>query len=165
VTVNQSVSGSALAAHQVLAAEEHSAGGLGLLILVGLLAASAFLFVLLSRSLRRMRANVASGQFLGVDSDRLHEPIDPRQALRRRSAYLGGKAPVVEGEVVGGEDGGREALGGGAVAGQITSGDVVEGEVAGGGGGKTKSRKGGAGNTAAGSPVDLPVQPGPPPGR
>jgi hypothetical protein len=93
VTVNQSVSGSALAAHQVLAAEEHSAGGLGLLILVGLLAASAFLFVLLSRSMRRMRANVASGQFLGVDSDRLHEPIDPRQALRRRSAYLGGKAP------------------------------------------------------------------------
>ncbi|WP_243407257.1 hypothetical protein [Frankia canadensis] len=98
--MNQSATGGVLAAQELLAAEEHSAGGLGLLIVVGLLAASAVLFVFLSKSLRRMRANVASGQFLGVDSERLHEPVDPRQALRRRSAVLGGKAPVVEGEVV-----------------------------------------------------------------
>ncbi|CAO5181415.1 Histidine kinase [Frankia sp. AiPs1] len=85
----------------VLAAQDRNAGGLGLLVVVALLAVSVGLFVLLSRSLRRMRANVASGTFLGVDSERAgDDAVDPRQALRRRTSILRGRAPVIEGEIV-----------------------------------------------------------------
>ncbi|MCM3884710.1 hypothetical protein [Frankia sp. R82] len=90
----------------LLAAQERNAGGLGLLVVVGLLAVSAGLFVMLSRSLRRMRANVASGAFLGVDSERASDDaVDPRQALRRRSPIMRGRAPVIDGEVLAEGDG------------------------------------------------------------
>jgi hypothetical protein len=127
--VNQDFAGS------VLAAQERSAGGLGLLVVVGLLAASGVLFVFLSKSLRRMRENVASGEFRGVDSERAGEPVDPRQAIRRRSVFLGGKAPVIDGEVV--EDAGAKGADG-------SRGDEGRGD---------------------GNRLDLPAQPGPPAGR
>ncbi len=88
-------------AGSVLAEQESSAGGLGLLIVVGLIVVSAGLFFMLSKSLSRMRANVANGDFLGVDPDRPTGLVDPRQAIRRRSVLAGGKSPVIEGEVVG----------------------------------------------------------------
>ncbi|MCK9877190.1 hypothetical protein MXD59_15635 [Frankia sp. Ag45/Mut15] len=88
-------------AGSVLAAQERNAGGLGLLVVVVLLAVSVGLFIMLSRSLRRMRANVASGAFRGVDSERAaDDTVDPRQALRRRSPIMRGRAPVIDGEVV-----------------------------------------------------------------
>ncbi|WP_261565052.1 hypothetical protein [Frankia gtarii] len=88
-------------AGSVLAEQESSAGAAGLLIVVGLILVSAGLFFMLSKSLRRMRSNVANGEFLGVDPDRPTGPVDPRQAIRRRSVLAGGKGPVIDGEVVG----------------------------------------------------------------
>ncbi|EIV95605.1 hypothetical protein [Frankia sp. QA3] len=88
-------------AGSVLAEQESSAGAVGLLIVVGLIVVSAGLFFMLSKSLRRMRSNVANGEFLGVDPDRPTGPVDPRQAIRRRSGRVTGKAPVIDGEVVG----------------------------------------------------------------
>lgn len=94
-------------ASAVLAAEERSAGGLGLLVVLGMLVLSVGIFYMMSKSLRRMRENVASGAFRGVDSERTG-PVDPRQALRRRSTFLGGgKAAVIDGEIIAGTPGGR----------------------------------------------------------
>ncbi|MCK9897050.1 hypothetical protein [Frankia sp. AgB32] len=137
-------------AGSVLAAQERGAGGLGLLVVVGMLVASAAVFFFMSKSLRRMRENVASGAFRGVESDRT-DPVDPRQSLRRRSTFLGGGSSVIDGEVVGGK----------AVPGKALDGMVIEGGPA-----QTDatSREDGGGQADGGRP-DLPVQPGPPAGR
>lgn len=62
-----------------------SSGGLGLLVVVVFLVVAALLFVFMSRSMKRMRANVDRGQFgapPGDDPDRAPGDRDPRQPPR-----------------------------------------------------------------------------------
>ncbi|ABD13252.1 hypothetical protein Francci3_3902 [Frankia casuarinae] len=76
-------------AASVLVERKIDAGAVGLLVVLALIAASSVIFFFLSKSLRRMRSNVASGEFAGVDPD--------PNAMRRLD---GGDGPVIDGEVV-----------------------------------------------------------------
>jgi hypothetical protein len=65
----------------ILADDSGSSGGLGLLIVVAFLIVAAVLFVFMSRSMKRMRANVDHGRFGTPPPDGSEHPTpepDPR---------------------------------------------------------------------------------------
>ncbi|WP_462203267.1 hypothetical protein [Frankia sp. CcWB3] len=121
-------------AASVLVERKIDAGAVGFLVVLALIVASIVIFFFLSKSLRRMRSNVASGEFAGGDPDpnamRRLDGGDGRRGGRGSAALPGGDAPVIDGEVV------EETAGAGSPAGPA-------------GGGKQ---------------LDLPTQPGPPAG-
>jgi hypothetical protein len=70
------------------------AGAVGFFVVVLLCIAAAGIFAMMSRSLTRMRGNVASGEFRGTDSRRGRERVGAQPSEARVSETPSSEAPV-----------------------------------------------------------------------